>query len=134
MSIGGASFLIAAKRQRLLLRTAWFFFAIREVVCIGALTFLEFIEFELYWGAVFSRSIHTFLIFFKSNWCDIFWSLRNRNWSKNASGFAAQTFSILTFKWIEKTVFERKFAFSLVVFRSHAAFLLKLLPFFVDFL
>ena len=40
-------------------------------------------------------------------------------------------FFALILKWSEKTVFEQKMAFSLVIFCSHAAILLRFLPFLV---
>ena len=82
--------------------------------------FIQFKEFELYWGAVFFRKpVHTFSWFSKSNWSDYF------GHAKTGSG--ANTLVVLrrelfcsNFKVEWKTVFES--AFSLVVFCSHAAF------------
>ena len=83
---------------------------------------LQFKEFELYWGAIFFFKIcsHIFMIF-KLKLEQWFWSRRNRKWSEKASGFAAWNFFAPNLKESEKTVFEQKFAFSLVVFCSHAA-------------
>ena len=61
-----------------------------------------------------------------------FWSGRKRKWSEKVSGFEAWIFFTLILKHSEKTVFEQKFAFSLVSF-SHAAISLWFLLFFSIF-
>ena len=54
----------------------------------GALLFLQFKEFELFWALSFFKIFsHIFMIVeVKLDWW--FWSLRNRQWSEKASGFA----------------------------------------------
>ena len=58
--------------------------------------FLQFKEFELYWGAVFLRSVHIFMIFEVKleSW---FLSRRDRKWSEKAS-LAAWIFFALIVK------------------------------------
>ena len=52
---------------------------------------------------------------------------------RKSEWFCGVNFFALILKWNEKTVFEQKLAFSLVVFCSHAAISLRFLMFF-DFL
>ena len=42
-----------------------------ELYC-GALGFLQFKDFELFWGAVFLRIVYAFSCFLKSNWSSDF--------------------------------------------------------------
>ena len=75
---------------------------------------------------------HIFMIFeVKLEWW--LWSRRNRKWREKTSGFAAWIFFALILKKSEKTVFEQKFGFSVVVFCSHAAISLWFLLFFSVF-
>ena len=104
-----------------------------ELYC-GALGFLQFKDFELYWGAVFFKICSHIFMIFEVRLEKWFWSRRNKKWSEKASGFAAWIVFALNLKYSEKIVFERKFAFSLVVFCSHAAIWLLVFTFFFDFL
>ena len=83
---------------------------------MGAVSFLQFKEFELHWGAVFFlKSVHTFSWFLKSNWSCDFGHAETWSGAKKRVVYATCNFS-LYFQSREKTVFEQKFAFSLVGF------------------
>ena len=61
------------------------------------LVFLQFKEFELYWGAVFFfflRSVHTFSWFLKSNWSSDFGHAETGNGAKKRVVLRREIFSL----------------------------------------
>ena len=69
--------------------------------------------------AMLLRSVHIFSLFLKSNCCD-FGHVGTGSGAKK-EWFCGVKILLLKFLSREKTVFEQKFAFSLVNFCSHAA-------------
>ena len=63
-----------------------------------------------------------------------FWSHWNRKWSGRASAYLMWKFYGLILKKCEKTLLEEKFAFSVVVFCSHAVFCHRCLLYFWFFI
>ena len=89
----------SCKLSEAMLRCSWFFTIQRIWFVLGRCLFL--------------RSVHTFSWFLKSNW----------------SGDFGRICFALILKQSEKTAFEQKFGFSVVVFCSHAAISLWILLF-----
>ena len=96
-----------------------------ELYC-GVLGFLQFKEFELYWGAVsFLRSVHTFSWFLKSNWSSDFGHaetgnrvVRKRCLNKNSlvvfcSHAAISLWFLLFFKFLDRIFFSKWFSQSI---------------------
>ena len=67
---------------------------------------------------------------FSGNLPGMFLVTLKQEMERKSEWFCGVNFFPLILKWSEKTVFEQKMAFSLVVFCSHAAILLRFLPFF----